>query len=94
MREAVDCLIVRCDRCGEAFENGDGVTLHWPRNESNLIDLFDWYVWDEYEWCDGCGPPACTCSHGFAEHENGDADCELCDCETFDWKPTRSGEDA
>lgn len=91
-RRLIECAVYECDVCGKEYENGDGVIMHYPANDTRNIDgptsFDDWTSWKEYVWCDSCSPP-CECEHYFGEHEYGDDDCqeEGCACSEFRWQP-------
>ncbi len=76
----IQCVVVSCDLCGDAFGPGDYLVPYDNEGEAKeTLGEYGWTVDGTDVWCDNCCP-LCTCGHLFAAHEFGDGACEDASC--------------
>lgn len=53
MIEPIECIIIKCNHCGEIFEDGHGFTIFPDYTTTNPED-YGWHVDEGKHYCPGC----------------------------------------
>ena len=53
MIEKIDCIIIKCNNCGDVYEHVEGWTIFASKTDVNPEED-DWYVEDDTHYCPDC----------------------------------------